>query len=328
MITYFSRHTSCGFSIQRVFGLIINEVKTKKNVKQFSMPSKRSRPIDIIINAKFTNKNRNKNGINHITGHIHDVVLGLVGAKTILTIHDLVFIDNVTSPIKKIYKWFFWIYLPLKLSDYVVCISEHTKQNLLKYVKETKKIKVIHNPIDPKYSFVHKEFNDKEPIILHIGTGWNKNIDRVILSLAGIPCHLRIVGKLSVNQHKLLQSANIEYSNVFNLSDDEIKHEYIKSDIVSFPSEYEGFGMPIIEAQKIGRIVVTSKIEPLIEVSGNAVCYVEPKDVLSIKNGFLKAIQDKTFRETTIEKGKVNVERFNITKIADQYLDLYKKLLS
>jgi hypothetical protein len=184
--------------------------------------------------------------VNHITSHIYDVVLGLFGCKTVLTVHDLVFIDNVRNPIKRFYKWLFWLYLPIKLSNKVVCISKQTKNKILNHIK-TDKLTVIYNPIDPIFEYIPKVFNKEKPIILHIGTGWNKNLKRVVESLVEIPCHLRIVGNLSIEQKDFIQQGQIEYSNVFKLSYAAIKEEYINCDIVSFPLEYEGFGMPIIE---------------------------------------------------------------------------------
>jgi glycosyltransferase involved in cell wall biosynthesis len=325
MITYFSRNKNVGFSIQRVFKTITDEIGKTQCFEEFCMPSKLSMPRDILKNSLFTYRHKNKRGVNHITGHIHEVVLGLLGCKTMLTIHDLVFIDNVHNPIKRFYKWLFWLYLPVKLSNKVVCISNQTKNKILNHIK-TDKLTVIYNPLDPIFEYIPKAFNKEKPIVLHIGTGWNKNLKRVVESLVNISCHLRIVGKLTIEQKDFIQQSQVEYSNVFKLSDDEIKEEYINCDIVSFPSEYEGFGMPIIEGQKTGRVVVTSKIEPLIEVSGDAVTYVNPFDSSSIRLGFLKVIKDDTYRMRKIALGVENVERFNVKKIAKEYVAIYNKL--
>jgi len=325
-ITYFYRNPKVGFSIGKVFQSISHEMSKNMDVTEVFMPSERSMPWDIIKNTWYTYKHRNKAGINHITGHIHDVVLGLHGCKTVLTIHDLVFLDNVKNPLKRFYKWLFWLYLPIKLSDKVVCISTQTKKNILSHLK-TDKLTVIGDPIDPMFEFIPKEFNKKKPVILHIGTGWNKNLFRVIESLTNIPCHLRIIGKLSSEQLVAIKNSGVEYSNVYNISDKEIKEEYVNCNIVSFPSEYEGFGMPIIEGQKVGRVVITSKIEPLLEVSGDAVEYVDPLDVESIRKAFIKVIQDDDNRMNKIALGQVNVERFNVEKIAQQYLQVYKSII-
>jgi glycosyltransferase involved in cell wall biosynthesis len=327
MITYFHRNSKVGYSIQKVFKTLTDEISKSNEIEEVYMKSKTSMPLDIIKNSYFTFLHRNITGVNHITGHIHEVVLGLIGCKTILTVHDLVFLDNVKNPIKKFYKWLFWLYLPIKLSNVVVCISEKTKNNVLKNIK-TNKLIVIGNPIDPMFRYVPKKFNHEKPIVLHIGTGWNKNLKRVIEALQDISCELRIVGILKAEQLELLKNYRINYSNVFNLSDNEIVLEYRKCDIVSFPSEYEGFGMPIIEGQMTGRIVVTSNIEPLVEVGGKGVIYTDPHNTLSIRNAYLKVIKDDEFRKNKIILGQINVKRFNVEKITQEYLNLYKNILT
>jgi glycosyltransferase involved in cell wall biosynthesis len=325
-ITYFYRHPQCGFSIQRVFQTINREIEKYAEKKEFFMPSKGSMPWDVIKNCIYTFKHRNKKGINHITGHIHDIILALFYQKTVLTIHDLVFLDNIKNPVKRFYKWLFWLYIPVKLSNKVVCISEQTKSNVLKHI-QSNKLLVIPNPIDTSFEYVEHVFNEMNPVILHIGTGWNKNLKRTIEALKGIPCHLRIIGKINQDIVELLQIFQVEYSNRYNLTDEEIRQEYINCDIVNFPSEYEGFGMPVIEGQKTGRVVVTSYIEPIIDVSGNAVQFVNPLQIESIREGYLHVINDNLYRDNLIQAGLKNAERFSVQAIVKQYMELYHSLL-
>ncbi|MBU2995647.1 glycosyltransferase [Cellulophaga baltica] len=325
-IHYFFRHPKVGHSIHRVFRTIIEEIGKSNIVEIIEMPKKGSKPNDVLKNNIFTYKKRSKNTIHHVTGHIHDVLLALIGVKTVLTIHDLVFLDNVKNPIKKFIKWFLWLYIPVKIANEVVCISNQTKKNILTKIKSNK-LNVIYNPIDPIFEYVENKFNKEKPVILHIGTGWNKNLKKSIEALNNISCHLRIIGNLKKEQVVLLEKYNIEYSNATNLTDQEIKEEYINCDIVNFPSLYEGFGMPIIEGQKTGRIVITSEIEPMIEVSDNAVAFIDPNDENSLKNMYLKCINNDEFRCEVIKKGLVNAERFSVTNIANQYIKLYKNLI-
>ena len=324
-INYYFRHPEIAHSIHRVFRTVINELPQAYSIKKNDMPCKGSMPWDVLVNCFFSFKYRDKSSIHHVTGHIHDVLLALVGCKTILTIHDLVFIDNVKNPIKRFYKWLFWLYLPVKIADVVVCISQQTASNLLSHIKSSK-IKVIYNPIDPIFKAYPKEFNNAKPIVLHIGTGWNKNLERTIEALSDISCHIRIVGKLSNEQLTCLQNNKVEYSNAIDLTDEEIRNEYINCDIVNFPSLYEGFGMPIIEGQAIGRVVVCSQIEPLIEVSGNAVKYVDSYSVNSIRTAYVNIINNSSLRDDIIVKGLENVKRFRAENIAKQYVELYESL--
>ena len=326
-ITYFYRHPQCGFSIQCVFQTLTGEIMKYAETEEYSVPSQGSKPWDVVRNCIYVFKHRNKQGINHITGHIHDVILALFRQKTVLTIHDLVFLDNVKKPVKRFYKWLFWLYLPVKLANKIVCISSETKKNILQHI-QTDKLLVIPNPIDPSFCHVEKMFNKEKPVILHIGTYWNKNLKRTIEALDGISCHLRIVGIISNEIVLLLKNNHIEYSNVYELTNEEMKNEYIHCDIVNFPSEYEGFGMPVIEGQKTGRVVLASYIQPIIDISGGAAEFVDPAQVASIRNGYLHIIQDDIHRNNLIREGLKNVERFSAQIIAKQYLELYQQLMN
>jgi len=326
MITFFHRNPRCGFSIYKVFKTIEDElILQNQDIKEYFMPSQFSMPWDIIRNSLFTFKHRNIKGINHISGHIHDVILGLIGCKTVLTIHDLVFLDNVKNPIKRFYKWLFWLYIPVKLANKVTCISHETKRKVLNHIK-TDKITVIYNPIDPKFKYIPKSFNKECPTILHIGTFWNKNLERSIIALEGIKCHLRIIGEIDNHILQLLQKKNIKFSNAQNLSDEEIRQEYIKCDIVNFPSIYEGFGMPVIEGQQTGRIVITSAINPIKEIAGDAAIFVDPTNIQSIHNAYIKAIENDILRNAIIQKGLENAKHFQVKDIAKQYLILYQSI--
>ena len=324
-IKYFFRHPKVGHSIHRVFRTIIGELQKTVIIQKYEVPCKGSMPMSVIKNNFYVFNKRNHDSIHHITGHIHDVLLALVGVKTVLTIHDLVFLDNVKNPFKRFYKWLFWLYLPVKIADVVVCISNQTKRNILKKIK-TDKLIVIHNAVDTIYKNSPKQFNSEKPIILHIGTGWNKNLNNSIKALEGISCHLRIIGNLNENHVELLEKHHIEYSNGLDLTDEDIKEEYIKCDIVNFPSIYEGFGMPVIEGQKTGRIVVTSSIEPILEVANNAAVFVDPQSISSLKEGYLKIITDSKLRSDIIQEGLLNAERFSVRSIAAQYLNVYQQL--
>ncbi|WP_133686179.1 glycosyltransferase family 4 protein [Maribacter spongiicola] len=325
-IIYFFRHPKIGHSIHRVFRTLVNELEKTSEINIYEMPYLGSMPNDLLNNNIYTFKKRDTKAIHHVTGHIHDVLLALFGVKTVLTIHDLVFLDNVKNPIKRCYKWLFWLYLPVKIADKVVCISNETKQNILNKIKADN-LTVIHNAVDPIFTYSPKNFNEEKPIILHIGTGWNKNLNMTIEALADINCHLRIIGKLNEIQLNLLEKFKVEYSCILNLTDEEIRQEYINCDIVNFPSIYEGFGMPVIEGQQTGRVVVTSKIEPIVEVAGNAAAFVTPNNIISLKEAYIEIIKNPIYRENLVKDGLKNAKRFSIKNISKQYVELYQNLI-
>jgi len=114
--------------------------------------------------------------------------------------------------------------------------------------------------------------------------------------------------------------------NCFNLTYEEIIKCYEDCDILCFASTYEGFGMPIIEAQAVGRPVITSTVASMPEVAGEGAYLVDPYSVTSIKKGIEKVIYDTAYRNELIRTGKENIKRFEVGKIASQYLKIYEEL--
>ena len=86
--------------------------------------------------------------------------------------------------------------------------------------------------------------------------------------------------------------------------------------------------MPIIEGQAIGRLVITSNIEPMVSVAGDGAILCNPYDIESIRNAYLKGINDDYYRENIIKLGIENVKNYNLEKISKQYFQLYKRVLN
>lgn len=173
-----------------------------------------------------------------------------------------------------------------------------------------------------------KPFNENCPDILQIGTMKNKNLLRLCEALEGINCRLRIIGRLDDEQRRSLSDHSIDFTNAFDLDDEAIKGEYEKADLVVFCSTLEGFGLPIIEAQAMGKPVVTSRIEPMISTSGKAAILVDPLDWESIRKGVKAVIDDGELRLDLIERGRKNAERFAPHKVAAEYERLYDEMLA
>lgn len=265
--------------------------------------------------------------VNHIIGDIHYISILFKRNTTILTIADCTFMEN-RSYINRIIFKYLWLYLPSKRVYRIVAISHYTKKKILEYLPSLSydKINVIYVPISTIFKPSYKVFNKYKPRILHIGTAQNKNLSRLIKALKGLSCQLVIIGKLNQTYFTELQNNNIDYLNYYNLSENEIFQQYCESDIVSFISTYEGFGMPIIEANVTGRVVITSNLASMPEIAGNAAKIINPYNIEDIRIGFLDLIHNDDYRNNFITNGFTNALRFDSNYIANQYFDLYKEI--
>jgi glycosyltransferase involved in cell wall biosynthesis len=269
---------------------------------------------------------RKEGEVNHITGDVNYLGLFLNSHRTINTILDCVHLNNASGLKYRILR-LFWLYIPEKRARFLTAISESTKNEILRHHKcDPEKIKVIPVAISPKFKYKESKFNKDCPRILQVGTAPNKNIPNLIEAIKDLPCILHIVGKRNIMYEELLKKYQIDYDYESNLTNEEIIDRYEKADIISLVSTYEGFGMPILEAQAVGRAVITSNVYSMPEVAGDSAVVVDPHDIPAIRAGIEKIIADDEFREDRLRKGFENIKRFDPDVIANQYFELYRTI--
>ncbi len=326
VVQIFRKTNPSFFSIEKVFSIIEPQLQHGLQLESLALP-RHSRGIAAIWkNIQFLRKRKQPGRLYHITGDVHYTVLAFPPQTVLLTIHDCVFLYAASGFKRAVLKWLF-LDMPVKRAALVTTISAFTRQEIIRFTGcPADKIVVIPNPVNDAIYFNDRAFNTEKPAILFVGTTPNKNLERTVEALAGVSCKLVILGKINDGQAQLLQKHGIEFSAVSNLTEKELADLYAATDIVLFPSTFEGFGLPILEGQKAGRVVITSNIDPMKTVAGGGALLVDPYDAVAIRSGILAVMADAGLRDTLLKRGFDNMQHYSITAVAAAYLQVYKKL--
>lgn len=264
----------------------------------------------------------------HVTGDANFLVLGLDGRRTVLTVHDCEFLTRAGALKRWIFRWL-WLRLPVRRALIVVTPTEEVRDDVLRYVRvDPHKIRVIHNPVNPIFEPSPRPESEHRPVILQIGTRSNKNLERVVRALEGLPCRLVIVGRLSGAQRELLAACKVDHEERLGLTLEQMAACYRDCDLVTFVSTIEGFGLPIVEAQASGRPVVIGDRPPLPEVAGPGAVAVDPLDVAAIRAAIRRVVGDGELRTRLVEEGIRNARRFDATSVAGAYAAAYAEALA
>jgi glycosyltransferase involved in cell wall biosynthesis len=264
--------------------------------------------------------------------------------KSIVTIHDLIFLEY-----PKLYSFwdrkihFYKFKKAAQEADIVVAISEQTKKDIVKYLKiSPSKIKVVYqgcNEVFKKtYSeneklIVQEKYNLPQKFILNVGTiEVRKNILLAVKSIKNINTILVIVGKETEylkEIKKYISENNLEKKVIFlkGLQLEELAILYQLATIFVYPSIYEGFGIPIIEALFSKTPVITTNSGVFPEAGGPNSLYASSNSVLEMENAIQKLLNDEKLRFEIAEKGYEFAKKFNDEQIAYNWMNLYKTLL-
>lgn len=314
------------WSLEELFGNIARAFPDWIHAATATAPRNRANLSSLLANLRWA---RSLPGCDvlHQTGDVHYAILGIRRRPIVLTIHDLRFIEEARG-IKRFLFWWLWLYLPCRHASRVTVISEFTKARLLALGRvDPTKVRVIPNCVGPEFIATPKSWPAGKPRLLHVGTTDNKNLARTIAACAGLPVQLAILGKLTAIQREQLNREQIDFVEFRDLSKDQVVALYASSDLVLFVSTYEGFGLPIIEAQAVGRPVLTSDLSPMREVAGGGALLVDPLNVAAIRAALLRLLESANLRAELVEAGFRNVRQYSASAVAHQYATLYREVL-
>lgn len=269
--------------------------------------------------------------------------------KKVITVHDLIWLrfpdyfpkDTVYAAKKRFQH-------ACNLADAIISVSENTKKDVLEaFHCEEEKVTVIYLGVDnERFSRAKKEsalvqrvqekYKLPERFILWVG-GYrrHKNVEFLCKAFAvakkqgGLPHKLVLCGPgLSAERaiKTILEKHKSDIMVIGPVGDDELPVLYSMADVFVFPSLYEGFGLPVLEATASGVPVITSNISSLPEVAGDAAILVNPLDVDEIAHALIKVCTDDELRETLVVKGLERARRFSWENTARKTLELFMKV--
>lgn len=272
--------------------------------------------------------------------------------KIIITIHDLILLhfptlkNTTLSPI-----WYRIKFLAYKLSIYnaiqhsskIMTVSEFTKKDILdNYSVPSDKIEVTYEACDDfcyvsskKDEAILEKYGIIKPYLLYVGNAYpHKNLERLIEAFSLLQkekssLKLVLVGKhdyfyQQIKRH-IFDSAVSGVILPGFIPDDELDVLYKHAEVYVFPSLYEGFGLPPLEAMSKGTPVVCSDHACMKEILGDSAIFVDAREANMIRDGVLKIINDQMLKEQVIAKGYSQIRKYDWKKMAKDTLIQYQK---
>ena len=268
------------------------------------------------------------------------------GIRSVVTIHDLIFLRHPEFYPwidRKIYAWKFRH--TLKEADHIIAISECTKRDVLELGQvDPGRVTVVYQSCAPRFTKevfpleqeqMRLQYGLPKRFILNVGTiERRKNILLAVKALPDLPNDLSLV---IIGRHTDYTNEVLDYINTHDLSrrvfilhdvpDDHLPALYAQAEAFVYPSVYEGFGIPIIEAISSGLPVVACTGSCLEEAGGPDSLYVPTDDPVSLAVAVRQVLKGVSGREKRIARSQNYIRRFEGNDVASQVLDIYRSLL-
>jgi glycosyltransferase involved in cell wall biosynthesis len=329
-------------SIRLEVGGIISDnhyLKEVESLKRISFPiwfKKGRKQASFILNSSYDNLRINKFDIYHPT-YFYPYLLRK-SSPYVVTVYDMIREKFPQDSSKKSFKVDVKKRL-VKNASRIIAISENTKKDLIEiYSLPPERIDVIYLSTDLKGNFKKPTINNlPQNYILFIGerAGY-KNFSRFIIAVGKIfskfkDFYLVLGGGGNLSKSELEDIHDLGISNRVvqkNFSDQELISAYRNASCFVFPSLYEGFGIPILEAFQCHCPVVLSNSSSFPEVAGEASIYFDPYSIESMEESILKVIEDSSLRRQLINLGLERLKNFSQKRVALDTLKVYQKVIS
>lgn len=255
------------------------------------------------------------------------------GVKTIVTIHDVIFLrypDLYSATYRRLFTR--KMQYALRVADVIVAISEQTKRDIIDFFGiDERRIQVVYQgcnnrfrePVtDTKVEETKARYRLPKRYLLAVGAiEPRKNLSRLIqaMHIAKTDLPLVAVGGKNAYADQLANEAqalgvNLKY--LHDLPFSELPAVYKGAELLCYPSIFEGFGIPILEAMCVGTPVLTSMGSCFSETGGEAALYADPLSPSEIATQLTKILSEPALREEMIQKGKIQADRFTDEKVA------------
>jgi glycosyltransferase involved in cell wall biosynthesis len=282
----------------------------------------------------------------------HYVLPPLIPCKSVVTIHDCIhlrFPQYLPNRLAYVYaRSSLWV--ATHRASRVLTVSETSKRDILRYFRvPERKIDVIYNAIDERLgetpteeevARVRERYQLNDPFVLYTGNiKPHKNLERLIeafntLRRGGLDqVKLLIIGD-EISKYATLRRAVHRYKlhkhvRFFGfVSDKTLASLYRLASVFVFPSLYEGFGLPPLEAMAAGTPVITSNVSSLPEVVGDAAILIDPYDPDSIADAMRRVLTDPALREELRERGLARVHEFSWDRSVGRVREIYGEVLN
>ncbi len=281
----------------------------------------------------------------HATDHL---LPRLTRVKSVFTLHDLVF-QFYPHTHKTLNRWFLTLMMPrfLRAADAVIAVSEHTKGDAVRtYGMDEAKIAVIYEGVSERFhrrapdaiAAVRQKYSLPDRFILSVGTiEPRKNLTSLLEAYHALrneesEYRLVLVGKkgwLYTGFFRRIHELGLEDEIVFPgfVPDEDLPAIYSAADLFVFPSLYEGFGLPVLEALACGTPVIASNASSVPEVAGDSALLVDPSSVEALVHDMRAVLNNTELRQDLQARGPKQAAKFSWQRAARETLDVYSSLL-